>query len=160
MNTKIIRTIKSVKKKAIHAPKVLNEPIHYAKPVSFSRGISVDLGSHTILFISGTASVNKDGRSIHQGDFLAQAKRTFKNLTALLQSEGAGWHDVVRTTCYLKDMRNYEIFNKVRNQFYKQQGLRPFPASTCIGANLCRADLLVEIELIAIIQVKINGKNL
>ncbi len=141
-------------KKAIGAPEVLNEPIHYTKPVSFSRGIRVDLGNCIILFISGTASVDKNGKTVHSGDFLAQTKRTFKNLTALLQSEGANWHNVVKTTCYLKDMRNYEIFNKVRNQFYKQQGLRPFPASSCIQANLCRPDLLVEIELIAILKAQ------
>lgn len=144
----------SVKKKSIHAPKVLNEPIRYSKPVSFSRGISVDLGSHILLFISGTASVDKNGRIAHPGDFLAQAKRTFKNITALLKSEGASWHDVVKTTCYLKDMRYYDIFNKVRNQFYRQQRLQPFPASSCIEANLCRPELLVEIEVIAILKVK------
>lgn len=151
----------SLNKKAMHALKVLNEPIHYVKPVSFSRGISVDLGQCTLLFISGTASVDKHGKTAHPGDFLLQAKRTFRNLTVLLQSEGASWHDVVKTTCYLKDMRNYEIFNKVRNQFYKQQRLCPFPASSCIGASLCRPDLLVEIELIAIIKAqKNNGRDI
>jgi len=145
----------------MHAPQVLNEPIYYAKPASFPRGIRVDLGSCVLLFISGTASVDNKGNTVHPEDFLAQAKRTFKNLTALLQSEKATWHDVVKTTCYLKDMRNYEIFNKVRNQFYKQQGLNPFPASSCIEAHLCRSDLLVEIEALAILRVqKKNGKNL
>ncbi len=155
------RIIKLLKKKAIQAPQVLNEPICYAKPVSFSRGIRVDLGSHILLFISGTASVDKNGRTAHPGDFLAQAKRTFKNLSALLRSEGASWHDVVKTTCYLKDMRYYELFNKVRNQFYRQQRLHPFPASSCVEANLCRPDLLVEIEVIAILEVgKKNEKSL
>jgi len=160
MNIKINRTIKPLKKKAIHAPQVLNKPIHYGKPVSFSRGIKVVLGEFVLLFISGTASVDKNGKTAHRGDFLAQAKRTFKNLTALLQSEGASWHDVVKTTCYLKDMRNYDTFNKVRNQFYKQKRLNPLPVSSCVGVDLCRPDLLVEIELIAILKVKKNGKSL
>lgn len=156
-----VRTIKPVKKKAIHASQVLNKPIDYPKPVSFSRGIKVDLGQYRLLFISGTASVDKNGKTCHLGDFLGQAKRTFKNLTALLQSEGASWHDVVKTTCYLKDMRHYEIFNKIRNQFYKQQKLHPFPASSCVEANLCRPELLVEIEVIAILKAyKKNGRSL
>lgn len=156
-----VRTIKSVKKKAIHAPEVLCEPICYARPVSFSRGIRVDLGGYILLFISGTASVDKHGNTSHSGDFLTQARRTFRNLTALLQSEGASWHDVVKTTCYLKDMRHYEIFNKIRNQFYKQQRLHPFPASSCVEANLCRPELLVEIEVIAILKAyKKNGRSL
>lgn len=156
-----MKIIRPLKKKAIYAPQYLCEPIHYVKPVSFSRGIRMDLGKWIFLFISGTASVDKHGNTSHLGDFLAQTKRTFKNLTALLQSEGAGWHNVVKTTCYLKDMRNYEIFNEFRNQFYKQQRLHPFPASSCIEANLCRPELLVEIELIAILKVqKNNGRNL
>lgn len=136
----------------MHAPQALNEPIHYSKPVSFSRGIRVDLMECSLLFISGTASVDRHGKTVHSGDFSAQTRRTFKNLTALLRSEGANWHDVVRTTCYLKDMRDYDAFNKIRNQYYKQQGLRPFPASSCIQAPLCRQDLLVEIELIAVLK--------
>jgi len=39
----------------------------------------------------------------------------------------------------------------VRNAFYSEQGLDPLPASTCIEARICRPELLVEIEAIAII---------
>ncbi len=143
---------KLIKKKAIHAPEVLNEPVCYPKPVSFSRGIRVDLGEFSMLFISGTASVDKNGKTVHKGNFLLQAKRTFKNLTYLLESERATWHDVVRTTCYLKDMGYYDTFNRVRNQFYKKMKLNPLPASSCIEAGLCRTDLLVEIEVIAFLK--------
>lgn len=143
-----------ISKKAMHAPQVLNEPFQYANPVSFSRGIRLKLGECVFLFISGTASVDENGKTAYKADFSAQAKRTFSNLTALLKSERATWHDVVQTTCYLKDMRNYESFNKARNEFYKQQRLLPFPASTCVQACLCRADLLVEISLIAVLKNK------
>jgi len=146
------KSMVGLKKKAIHAPKVLNEPIQYAKPVSFSRGIRIELGEFALIFISGTASVNEKGQTVHLGDISSQAKRTFMNISALLKSEGATWQDVMNTTCYLKDMRYYDAFNKVRNKFYKQQKLKPFPASTCVEAGLCRADLLVEINAIAIIK--------
>jgi 2-iminobutanoate/2-iminopropanoate deaminase len=137
-------------KKAIHAARVLNEPIEYQK--SFSRGMRVEMGEYSMLFISGTSSIDEKGRTKHPGDFTAQAKRTFSNITALLASEGATWHDVVHTRCYLKDMRNYTLFNEYRNYFYKQQKLLPFPASVCVEAGLCRPELLVEIETIAIIK--------
>jgi len=144
-------------KKSIHAPNFLNEPIEYNK--SFSRGIRVNFGKITILFVSGTASINERGKICFLGDFLAQAKCTFYNIKALLQSEGASWHDVVQTRCYLKDMRYYDKFNEVRNLFYKKQRLKPFPASVCIEANLCRPELLVEIETIAIIKNPIKLKH-
>jgi 2-iminobutanoate/2-iminopropanoate deaminase len=143
-----------IPKKKIMAPQALNEPIQYEKPVSFSRGISVDLKETVMIFISGTASVDHRGRTVQKGDVLLQSKRTFNNLSALLRSAGATWHDVLKTTCYLKDMRHYDSFNKVRNAFYKKLKLNPFPASTCIQTTLCRPDLLVEIELIAVIEKK------
>ena len=71
----------SIKKKAIHVLKILEEPINYPKPVSFSRGICADLGEFRLLFISGTASVNQNGNTVQKGDFLGQTRKTFKNLT-------------------------------------------------------------------------------
>jgi len=143
---------KRVKKNAIHAPEVLNEAYNYARPSSFSRGLRVELPGATFLFISGTASVDENGNTVHVGDFRTQTWRTFRNITALLVSEGATWHDVVRTTCYLRDIeRDYKDFNEVRTQFYKDFGLDPLPASTGIQGHLCREELLVEIEAIAII---------
>jgi len=142
-----------IEKKPISAPEVLNEAYDYARPSSFSRGIRVDLGNLVILFISGTASVDEHGRTVHEGDLRAQCRRTFRNITGLLASEGGTWKDVVRTTCYLRDIdRDYKEFNEERTAFYREQGLNPLPASTGIQAKLCRPELLVEIEAIAMFR--------
>jgi enamine deaminase RidA (YjgF/YER057c/UK114 family) len=95
-----------IKKRAMTNHSVLNEAYAYAKPSSFSRGMRIDLNGLTILLISGTASIDDQGNSVHIGDFPAQLRRTFDNITGLLASEGATWHDVVRTTCYLRDMES------------------------------------------------------
>lgn len=142
-----------IKKRAITNHSVLNEAYQYAKPSSFSRGMRIDLSGLTILLISGTASIDEHGRSLHVGDFRAQMRRTFSNITGLLESEGCTWRDIVRTTCYLRDIdRDYEIFNEERTAFYKEQGLDPLPASTGIEAKLCRPELLIEIEAIAMFR--------
>ena len=142
-----------VKKRAITNHDVLNEAYAYAKPSSFSRGMRIDLNGMVILLISGTASIDEQGRSIHIGDFRAQMRRTLDNITGLLASEGATWHDIVRTTCYLRDIeRDYGAFNEERTAFMKEQGLDPLPASTGIQATLCRPELLVEIEAIAMFR--------
>ncbi len=140
-----------VPKKIISAPAVLNEAPEYGS--AFPRGLRVDLpGGITHLLISGTASVGQNGETLYPGDFRAQCWRTYHNITRLLESERATWHDVVRTTCYLRDIeRDYAAFNSVRNEFYRALGLDPFPASTGIQARICRSDLLVEIEALAII---------
>ena len=94
----------------------------------------------TILLISGTASIEENGESVHIGDFRAQtAAHASHNITGLLASRRRTWHDIVRTTCYLRDIdRDYEAFNEERTAFFKEQGLDPLPASTGIQAKLCR----------------------
>jgi 2-iminobutanoate/2-iminopropanoate deaminase len=146
--------IEPVPKRAITNHRVLNEAYHYSKPSSFSRGMRVDLGGGAVmLLISGTASIDEHGATVHVGDFRAQCRRTFQNITALLASEGATWKDIVRTTCYLRDIdRDYAQFNEERTAFYNQQGLDPLPASTGVQAKLCRPELLVEIESIAMFR--------
>lgn len=141
-----------MKKKAMRVPDNLCEAYDYEKPVSFSRGMRVDAGGAAFLFISGTASVNEKGESLYPGDFEKQARRMFENVTALLKSENATWENIVRTTIYIADMRNYDKLNAVRNAFYKEQGLKEFPASTCVEARLCRTELMVEMEAIAILE--------
>ncbi|HVX67927.1 MAG TPA: Rid family hydrolase [Bryobacteraceae bacterium] len=143
----------SIEKKAISAPSILNEAFDYSKPSSFSRGLRLEFGDVVVLLISGTASIDENGRSIHIGDFRAQCRRTFLNITRLLEAEGATWKDVVRTSCYMRDIdRDYDAFNEERTAFYREQGLDPLPASTGIQAHLCRPELLVEIEGIAMFR--------
>jgi enamine deaminase RidA (YjgF/YER057c/UK114 family) len=145
----------AIEKKAMTALGVLNEAYRYAKPSSFSRGLRIDLGGVVILLISGTASIDENGVSVHVGDFRAQCRRTFLNITGLLESEGATWKDIVRTSCYMRDIeRDYEAFNEERTAFFGQQGLDPLPASTGIQAILCRPELLIEIEAIAMFRTQ------
>lgn len=142
-----------IEKRAMTNLHVLNEAFCYAKPSSFSRGMRIDLGNVVILLISGTASIDDAGNTVHVGDFRAQCRRTYQNITGLLESEGATWHDIVRTSCYLRDIdRDYSEFNEERTKFFAEQGLDPLPASTGIEAKLCRPDLLVEMEAIAMFK--------
>lgn len=140
-----------IPRRQISAPEILNEAYDYGS--AFSRGLRVELPGATMLLLSGTASIDEEGRTVYEGDLEAQCMRTFRNLTRLLVAEGASWHDVVRTTCYLRDIeRDYDAFNAIRNFFMNEiVGLDPVPASTGIQVRLCRSDLLVEIELMAIV---------
>lgn len=140
-----------VVKRAITNHATLNEAYDYGS--AFSRGMRIDLNGVSILLISGTASIDERGNTVHVGDFRAQQSRTYENITKLLAAEGATWHDIVRTTCYLRDIeRDYQAFNEERNAFFKEEGLDPLPASTGIQAILCRPDLLIEIEAIAMFR--------
>ena len=140
-----------IEKHVVHAPHTINEAYNYEKPSSFSRALRLDLGGYKVLLISGTASVNEEGKPEHIGDFKAQLWRTYLNITNLLEAEGMSWHDVVRTTNYLRDIeRDYAEFNKIRTSFYQWMNLDPLPAATGIQVRLCWETLLVEIEVYAI----------
>jgi enamine deaminase RidA (YjgF/YER057c/UK114 family) len=155
MDAELLKEIAAapVSKRAISAQQVLNEAYEYARPSSFSRGLRIDLNGLVILLISGTASIDEHGESVHIGDFRAQMRRTLYNITGLLEAEGATWKDIVRTSCYLRDIeRDYAAFNEERTAFYREQGLDPLPASTGIQAILCRPELLIEIEAIAMFR--------
>ena len=143
-----------IEKFAVHAPDVINEAYDYKKPSSFTRALRLEFGGYKVLLISGTASVNEEGKTEHPGDFRAQTWRTYRNITNLLNAEGMSWHDVVRTTNYLRDIeRDYAEFNKIRTSFFRWMNIDPLPASTGIQARLCWESLLVEIETYAICKI-------
>jgi enamine deaminase RidA (YjgF/YER057c/UK114 family) len=120
----------------------------------------IDLNDLTILLISGTFPSDEHGNTVHVGDIRGQVRRMLENITGLLASEGCTWHDVVRTTCYLRDMdRDYGAFNEVRTAFFNELHLDPLPASTGIEAKLCRPELLVDIDAIAMFQTRDNVGN-
>ncbi len=143
-----------VPRKQMTSLNILNEAYDYELPSSFSRGLSVPIRAGTrILWISGTASIDDRGVTVYTGDFRAQLWRTLRNITELLSADDATWHDIVRTSCYLRDIeRDYDEFNKIRTLFFECMSVDPVPASTGIQARLCRSDLLIEIEAFAAVQ--------
>jgi len=147
-----------IKKRAISNHALLNEADAEPKPHSYSRGMKIDLNGLTILLISGTFSCDENGNTVHIGDFRKQMRRTLENISGLLASEECNWRDVVRTTCYLRDMdRDYEAFNEVRSAFFEELGVNPFPASTAIEARLCRPELLIDIDAIVMFQTNVTA---
>ena len=144
-----------ITKRAVSNAAMLSEAYSDPKPCAYSRGIRIDMNGLTVLFISGTFSSDENGDIVHVGDIRGQIRRTFDNITGLLASEGCSWHDVVRTTCYLRDIdRDYAVFNEERAAFFKAQNLNPLPASTGVQVKLCWPELLVEIEAIAMFRTK------
>ncbi len=144
-----------IEKHSVHAPRVINEAYDYSRPSSFTRALRLEFGGYKILLISGTASVNEEGKTEHIGDFRAQTWRTYRNITNLLAAEDMTWHDVVRTTNYLRDIeRDYEEFNRIRTSFFNWMKLDPLPASTGIQVRLCWETLLIEIEAYAVCKIE------
>jgi hypothetical protein len=86
-NTSFYNSPAPIEKHVVHIPHVLNEAYNYQKPSSFSRALRLDFGGHKVLLISGTASVNEEGKAEYIGDFKAQVWRTYRYVTNLLSAE-------------------------------------------------------------------------
>ena len=122
----------------------LNEAPEYGS--AFSRGMKLCLPDKTLLFVSGTASVDEAGGTVHFGDARRQIERMLRNVQELLTPQGASFMDVVQTISYLKTAADYDLFQELIHQ--RDLGLMP---NTVVVADVCRPELLCEIEMIAVL---------
>jgi enamine deaminase RidA (YjgF/YER057c/UK114 family) len=127
----------------MHTP-TLNEAADYG--ASFSRGMKLVLPEKTVLFISGTASVDEQGATVHVGDIRGQIERMLLNVRELLAPHDADFSDVVQVITYLKSREDLDLFLEI----WEDWGLRGLPNSI-VEAGVCRPDLLCELEAIAIL---------
>ena len=132
-----------VQVEVMHTP-TLNEAAEYG--ASFSRGMKLVLPEKTVLFISGTASVDEQGATVHVDDIQKQIERMLLNVRELLAPHEADFSDVVQVITYLKSRNNLDLFL----QIWDDWGLRGLPNSV-VEAGVCRPDLLCELEAIAIL---------
>ena len=127
----------------MHTP-TLNEANDYGS--AFSRGMKVVLPEKTVLYVSGTASIDEHGTTLHVGDFQKQAERTLLNVHELLRHQGADFPDIVQAMTYLKHTADLPTFRAVCDRWQ----LVDVP-NTLVEAGVCRPELLCEIEAIAVI---------
>jgi len=105
----------------------------------------IPLGVAKIVFLSGITS---SGQAPY--DMAAQARIIFERMRELLASEGGDLSHLVKITTFLTEMREYDLYNGVRNEMFA--GINPPPASATVGTTqLVRADAKIEIEGVAII---------
>jgi 2-iminobutanoate/2-iminopropanoate deaminase len=106
----------------------------------YSQGI--DTGS--LVFVAGQI-----GREAHSGDLAdgveAQTEQALKNVAAILDAAGLSWADVVKTTCFLADIADFDAFNGV----YKTFVVDPAPARSTFAVKELPRGARVEVEAIA-----------
>jgi enamine deaminase RidA (YjgF/YER057c/UK114 family) len=122
----------------------LNEASEYG--ADFVRGMRVAETNKVALHVSGTASIDEHGRTVHCGDLEAQADRMLVNIAALLEGQGARFADVVHAITYLRHPADAE---RIRDRLRKA-GFAGFPHAL-VAAPICRPDLLCETEVLAVL---------
>lgn len=134
----------------MHTP-TLNEAWAYGS--SFARGMKVDLPDKTVLYISGTASIDEYGVTVHVGNTRRQLERMLLNIQELLKAQGASFQDLTQAATFLKRGESLELCEMV----FEEWGLRNVP-NTLVEAGVCRPELLCEMEAIAILPKRRNGQ--
>ena len=126
----------------------LNEAMEYG--ADFVRGMRIEEANKVALHVSGTASIDADGRTLHVNDFAGQAKRTLVNIAALLNKQGASFRDVVSAVTYLKRPDDADHLRGILSD----AGFDGFP-NAMVVAPVCRPELLCEIEVLAALPEKL-----
>lgn len=114
----------------------------YAYGSAFSRALEVADSRARSLFISGTASIEPGGKTVHLGDVTKQLELTLQVVEAILKHRHMEWSDTTQAIAYFRDDAMIPLWKKVG------AAVAPIPivATQC---DVCRDDLLFEIELLA-----------
>jgi len=99
------------------------------------------------LFTAGQIALDPATGQIVQGDVTAQTERVLTNLTAVLESAGASWADVVKTTVYLQDMADFPRVNEVYGRMIGDAR----PARSTVQVSGLPRGVLVEIDAVAVV---------
>ena len=92
----------------------------------------------------------RTGNTVGIGDFEAQARQTFDNLTAVLEAAGGTFADVVELTYYLVNLDDFAVLDRVRRDYLAGP---PYPASTAVEVSrLLDPAWLLEVSALAVLR--------
>ena len=117
-------------------------------PRPFGYSHVVDAPASRIVYLSGQVPLDAAGNLVGEGDFAAQVRQVFENLTAALAAADASWSDVVKLNYFVRDIGEISALRAIRDEYVNTE--QP-PASTLVEVSrLFRDDVLVEIEAVAV----------
>ncbi len=97
-----------------------------------------------ILYASGQIAINPATGEIEADTIEGQTQQICENIGAILEAAGSDFSKVIKTTCFLKNMSDFSVFNGVYGSFFTSK-----PARSCVAAAALPKDALAEIEIIA-----------
>jgi len=109
---------------------------------SFSRAMEVRDSSTRTLYVSGTASIEPAGRTVHAGNAAKQIETTMEVVCALIEEAGMVLTDTTRAIAYFRHSEHIPLWH----DYCRKRQLLPLPI-ILIPSDICRDDLLFEIEL-------------
>ena len=120
----------------------LNRTSQYG--VRFERGTKVEYPDRNHVYISGTASIDNNGKILYEGDIVRQTERMIENVQVLLEEGGCEFGQVGSMIVYLRDIADYAVVKDIFDKRF------PDCPRIIVQAAVCRPGWLVEMECIAI----------
>ena len=99
-----------------------------------------------ILFISGQIPLNPSDNKIVGGDIKEQTLQVMKNIGAILKASGYTFEDVVKCTCLLQNINDFQVMNEIYGSYFRENP----PARAAFEVSRLPKDVLIEIEAVAI----------
>ncbi len=122
-----------------------HSPFRYGS--AFSRAIVVEGPKSKLILISGTASIDAQGKSIYIGDPDGQIRHSLNVVSSLIASEGATLKDISETTLFFKQKQDIALYQKIA----EQMEIANMPSVKVI-ADVCRDELLFELDAALILE--------
>ena len=97
-----------------------------------------------LLFVSGQIAMDPQTGNLIEGDIEAQTEQVLKNIAAIIDAAGMSLQDVVKCTCFLKDMNDFVRFNAVYERYFGES----LPARETVEVARLPKDVMVEVSAI------------
>ena len=123
-------------------------PDHPPSRGAYSPGILIDLGSSSLLLITGQLALGPDNQVIAPLDISEQTEQVFQRIGGILAAAGMGFGDVVKVDTFLTDMKDFEKFSAIRNRHFAET--RPVSTLLEVIGPGPTPGLCVEIEVVAV----------
>lgn len=122
----------------------MRNTIQTSKAASAIGPYSQAVACNGLLFTSGQIPADAETGEIVGTEIHAQTKQVMKNISAILEAAGATFGDVIKTTCFLADMKDFATFNEVYAEYFVNK-----PARSCVAVKTLPKNVLCEVEIIA-----------
>jgi 2-iminobutanoate/2-iminopropanoate deaminase len=97
-----------------------------------------------LLFVSGQIAIDPQTGKLIEGDIEAQTEQVLKNVAAIIAAAGMSLQNVVKCTCFLKDMNDFAKFNTVYENYFGES----LPARETVEVARLPRDVMVEVSAI------------
>ena len=97
-----------------------------------------------LLFVSGQIAIDPETGDLVDGDIEIQTRQVMENLQAIIKEAGMTLQNVVKCSCFLKDMEDFVKFNDVYNSYFSES----LPARETVEVGRLPKDVRVEVSAI------------